>query len=759
MSDPTHARPIYVLVVEDDRDDFFLTQDVLASVSEKKYAVAWAGSYEGGRTALFEQRFDVALVDYHIGERTGLEFIAEFGSRYPECPMILLTGVDNPDVDRAAEKAGAADFLVKDALSPDLLDRAIRYASQHAERKALLAAVLDNAGAGMVALNPDNKVLIWNREAVRALDLSDKPGVQAADIEHAVGALAVDGRLPQEYATRQADAFEIGVNDVPGGGHVLVFQDVTRRARTEQLLRQTAADAEAANVAKSSFLATMSHELRTPLNGILGMVRVLEATVADEAQLGYISTIKASSMSLLAIINDVLDLSKIEAGKFELDIKELELAPLVDEVVELLAPTAFDKGLDLAAFVAPDLPRTMRGDPVRLRQILTNLVGNAIKFTTEGAVTVRVFTEPADAQRLRFEVVDTGIGISAADRARLFQKFSQVDSSLARRSGGTGLGLAICRELMALMGGSIWCDSEIGRGSTFAITLPSGAENLAVTAAAKRRFAHLGQCRIMVLSESRAARDVLEAWTGSIGGSFVIAADEAQVLEAVKAGSIDALVVDRFGGVMPSAALQRLPRSLPAGSAMRFIMLSEDQLDGSSSGYRILPRPIVGRTLDVLASELKPRPSTPTTGAQPRAAKPGPAATRQLRILLAEDNHPNRLVATALLRSAGFGIDIVTNGREAVDAAVTGRFDVVLMDVNMPVMDGLEATRLLRATEATRTMPIIGLTANAMTADRQNCLAAGMSEHVSKPIDWDALLALLGRLESEIYGSAASSAA
>lgn len=761
MHDPTQPRPIYVLVIEDDRDDFFLTQDVLNSVSEKKYAVAWAGSYEGGRTALFEQHFDVALVDYHIGERSGLEFIAELGARYPDCPMILLTGVDNPDVDRAAEKAGAADFLVKDALSPDLLDRAIRYARQHAERKALLTAVLDNAGAGMVALNTENKVLIWNREAVRALSLCERPGLTAADIEGAIATLALEGRLPHEFVTGQGEAFEIGINEVPGGGHVLVFQDVTRRTRTEQLLRQTAADAEAANIAKSSFLATMSHELRTPLNGILGMVRVLETTVADEAQLGYVSTIKSSSMSLLAIINDVLDLSKIEAGRFELDIADVELAPLVDEVVSLLAPTAFDKGLDLAAFVAPDLPRTMRCDAGRLRQILTNLVGNAVKFTSEGSVTVRAFPEPTDPPRVRIEVTDTGIGISPQSQARLFQKFSQVDSSLARRSGGTGLGLAICRELMGLMGGNIWCESELGRGATFAIALPCGPENRAVTAAAKGRLAHLATSRIVLVSRSKAARDVIAAWVGSVGGTVTLAASEAEVLAAAAAGGFDALILDRFGGELPSAALQRLPRSLPPGSAMRFVMLSEDQLDGNASGYRILPRPLVGRSLDALAAELKPRLAPAVAPARPASVmrEPAAAATRRLRILLAEDNHPNRLVATALLKSAGYGIDIVVNGVEAVEAAGTGRFDVVLMDVNMPVMDGLEATRRLRAAEATRLLPIIGLTANAMTADRQNCLAAGMSEHIAKPIDWDALLGLLGRLESEIYGVGTSTAA
>ena len=757
MLDQANNDPIYVLIVEDDRDDFFLTQDVLNSVTGRKYAVAWAGSYDSGATALFEQRFDVALVDYHIGERTGLEFITAMAKRYPECPMILLTGVDNPDVDRAAENAGAADFLVKDALSPDLLDRAIRYARKHAERKRLLSAVLDHAAVGMVALDPRGKAQIWNREALRALELTDKnPAlISGGDIEQAIGALARDGRLPEEYRTRADEAFEIGKNDVPGGDHVVVFQDVTKRARNEQLLRQTAADAEAANRAKSSFLATMSHELRTPLNGILGMVRVLEATMGDQSQLAYVETIKSSSLSLLAIINDVLDLSKIEAGKFELDDADVELAPLVEDVVNLLAPTAFDKGLDLAAYVAPDLPRTMRGDPVRLRQILTNLVGNAVKFTSEGSVTVRVLPDPqAPGSRARIDVTDTGIGISPANQAKLFQKFSQVDSSLARRSGGTGLGLAICRELLSLMGGNIWCESEVGHGATFAISLKCGPENKAVTGAALSKFAHMHGRRVLLLTQSRAARSVLDSWLETVGGRLVVATDEAGVLAAVKSGSIDAVVLDRFGGLLPSATLQRLPRSLPPGARTRFFMLSEDQLDGSSGGYRILSRPLAGRTLEVLGSELKPAQTAKPAAASATVKVPsaGPA-THKLRILLAEDNHPNRLVATALLKSAGYGLEIVGNGREAVEAASSGRFDIVLMDVNMPVMDGLEATRQLRAVDATKHMPIIGLTANAMTADRQNCLAAGMSEHISKPIDWDQLLALLGRLEGELYGA------
>jgi two-component system, sensor histidine kinase and response regulator len=751
MVEQTQARPIYVLLVEDDRDDFFLTQDALHQVDEKKYAVVWAGTYDRARTALFEQRFDVALVDYHIGDRTGLEFIGEMGSRYPSCPMILLTGVDNPDVDRAAEKAGAADFLVKDALTPDLLDRTIRYARQHAERKALLSAVLENAGAGMIALNGDGKPFIWNREALRALELTDRPAkhVSEHDVDAAIARLSVDGALPDEYLTGQAEAFEVGSNEVPGAGKVIVFQDVTRRARTEQLLRQSAADAESANLAKSTFLATMSHELRTPLNGILGMVRVLESVIGDSAQLSYVETIKSSSMALLAIINDVLDLSKIEAGKFELENVSFEFAPLLDEVVSLLAPCAFDKGIDLCAFVAPDLPRTMRGDPVRLRQIITNLVGNAVKFTTEGAVTVRAVAD-RKSDRLRIEVVDTGIGITPENQARLFQKFSQVDSSLARRSGGTGLGLALCRELVTLMGGTIACESRPGDGSTFSLVLPRCSGTSAVDAAARNKGSHLAKANVVLLTRSVAARNVFESHISIAGGRLLVAESEEAALKHLNAGGVDAFVFDRFGGSLPSAALQRLPRMMAGPRQPRFIFLSEDQMDGSSSGYHILPRPLTSKTMQKLSAAIAPpaEPRAPAAVARNTLGTP-----KRLRILMAEDNEPNRRVAAALLRSAEYHLEMVTNGQEAIAAAGTGGFDVILMDVNMPIMDGLEATRRLRAIEATRNMPIIGLTANAMTADRQNCLLAGMSEHVAKPIDWDALLGLLARLESEVYGA------
>jgi signal transduction histidine kinase len=756
MLEQSQARPIYVLLVEDDRDDFFLTQDALEQVSEKKYAVVWAGTYDRARTALFEQEFDVALVDYHIGDRTGLEFISEMGGRYPSCPMILLTGVDNPDVDRAAEQAGAADFLVKDALTPDLLDRTIRYARKNAERKALLSAVLENAGAGMIALDPDGKAVIWNRRALRALDLAETSAqrVRAADVDAALASLSTEGGLPEEYTTSQAEAFEIGINGVPGGGKVVVFQDVTRRARTEQLLRQTAADAETANRAKSTFLATMSHELRTPLNGILGMVRVLETAIADPTQISYVETIKSSSMSLLAIINDVLDLSKIEAGKFELDNTEFELTPLLDEVVRLLAPGAFDKGIDLAVFAAPDLPGTIRGDAVRLRQIVTNLVGNAVKFTTEGSVIVQAVIDPKDASRIRIDVIDSGIGITPENREKLFQKFSQVDSSLARRSGGTGLGLALCRELLTLMGGSIWCQSELGRGSTFSLSLPRGAGEASAKSAVRDRSSQLAGARVALLSQSTAARRILASYFDLAGGKLILAKDEAELLQVVRTGSIDAVIFDRFGGAMPSAALQRLPRTLQPGQALRFIFLCEDQLEGSANGYRILARPMISKTIQSIAEIVTPRSERKAAApvSRPAAGKP-----KRLRILMAEDNEPNRRVAAALLRSSAYHLEMVTNGLEAITAAQTGNFDVVLMDVNMPVLDGLEATRQLRGIEVTRNLPIIGLTANAMTADRQNCLLAGMTEHVAKPIDWDALLALLARLEGEIYG--ASSAA
>ncbi len=355
-----------VLLVEDDRDDFFLTQDVLQSVPNHKYSVVWAGSYERANLELLERTYDIALVDYRIGERTGLEFIREAGRKFPDTPMILLTGVSDPHIDRAAEAAGAADFLEKGAITPELLDRSIRYACKNARRRAILDAVLSNSAAGIVAL--DRAGTSDPVEQAGAARPRDRSRGTASDLVAGRPRRARPDPQRRPPARSFLDGvrtrvFEARVGIVPGDGQVIVFHDITHRMHAEEMLRKSVVEAEAANMAKSNFLATMSHELRTPMNGVLGMARVLAGTSLDGEQSGYLDTIRSSGEALLGIINDVLDLSKIEAGHMGIESVEYAIGDLAHEVTTLLAPTARAKSIDLATFVDPTLPATTRGDP------------------------------------------------------------------------------------------------------------------------------------------------------------------------------------------------------------------------------------------------------------------------------------------------------------------------------------------------------------------------------------------------------------
>ncbi len=750
-------KDVYVLLVEDDRDDFFLTQDLLQQIERERYWVVWAGSYERAKLELHERTFDVALVDYRIGERTGLDFISEVGPRYPNCPMILLTGLADPVIDFAAERAGAADYLVKDSLTEGLLDRSIRYARKSAQRRALLDSVLANAATGMIGLDPAGTPIIWNAKALDALELGSAPttDLSAATIGKALHSLH-DGRAGSTELTRaDGRSFELSLSRMDDGGAVAILHDITMRVQAEQHLRQAVLEAERANRAKSSFLATMSHELRTPLNGILGMTRVLEGTPLGEVQRDGIDVIKSSGTTLLNIINDILDLSKIEAGRMELEAIDFSVPDVVDEVLRLLAPTAREKGVELAGFVDPVVTTTMCGDPLRVRQILTNLIGNAIKFTASGSITVAVDEASVKGRPvLRFSVNDTGIGIPAHKVESLFVKFSQVDASTTREYGGTGLGLALCKELVGLMGGEISCSSLPEHGSTFRFLLPIASEHTALVLS-RRASVECPGTRLLMASPSTGITGVVGSYTRAMGSNLTSATTIEATKKAIESAVFDAALLD---GLFGTGSINDLMLGLRAKPQLcqRLFLIEGAPGQGRELGLaddEILPRPFARQTFDRLLKRLKDRPQQ---AAEARATIQTEVESRRLRILMAEDNPANQRVATALLKAAGFRIEIVGNGKLAVERAQAETFDIILMDVQMPVMDGLVATRKLRELDQLRSTPIVGLTAGAMEDDRHRCLAAGMNDYLSKPIDWDQLLGLLNRVERERYQTAAA---
>jgi signal transduction histidine kinase len=753
LLDTEAANDVYVLIVEDDRDDFFLTQDLLQGIERERYKVVWAGSCERAKLELRERKFDVALVDYRIGEKTGLDFISEFGPLYPHCPMILLTGLSDPGIDYAAERAGAVDYLVKDALTEALLDRSIRYARKSAQRRAMLDNVLSNSASGMIGFDAKGAPIIWNRRAIEALELTSLPRSQLtpAMVAAALDRVRANGNQPLVFSISDGRSFEVSSSRAEDGSGVIVLHDITLRVEAEQHLRRAVEAAEAANNAKSSFLATMSHELRTPLNGILGMARHLQGTQLSEVQKDSVDVIKDSGTILLNIINDILDLSKIEAGRMELEQVEFDVPEVVDDVLRLLWPVAKDKGIELVGFADPLIAPAHRGDPLRVRQIVTNLVGNAIKFTEAGSVTLSVDETLQRGKRmLRFSVSDTGIGIPADKLARLFTKFTQVDSSTTRLYGGTGLGLALCKELVGLMQGEITCESMVGRGSTFRCMLPAPAEAEAV-ALARRAKVQLPSARLLLVGAGEAIGGAVGAYARALASQLATAASADAARSALEAAQFAAIIVDGTLGDAAVDAIGGLVRGRAPRSPCLFVLEAAPGQAGrlGLADSETLGRPFTRAVFDKLVSRLR---SEACSSQPPAPVEASAEEGRSLRILMAEDNVANQRVATAMLKSAGFRVEIVGNGRLAVERATEAEFDVVLMDVRMPVLDGIGATRELRRSPKGHLLPIIGMTAGAMGGDRENCLEAGMNEHLSKPVDWDKLIALLDSIERERYG-------
>ncbi len=499
--------------------------------------------------------------------------------------------------------------------------------------------------------------------------------------------------------------------------------------------------AERASSAKSEFLARMSHEIRTPMNGVMGMSEVLQTTDLTPRQRHLAETISRSAEALLHIINDILDFSKVEAGKLQLERVDFRLRETVEETIEIFAARAHAKNVELACAIELDVPVCVRGDPVRLRQVLINFVGNAIKFTDAGEIVVRVRSVGKDGL-LRFEVVDTGIGISAEAQSHIFNAFSQADSFTTRKYGGTGLGLAICRELATLMGGEIGVHSEVNHGSTFWFEVR--LDPVAETTPSHTRLPRLKLIglRVLIVDDNTSNREILRQHLQSWGVDVVDAQTSVAALAALEADGarFDLMLIDDQMPDMDGIALAKLVSRDPRWSGLRLILLStRDEHDGITEDTglfaAILTKPL--RRSQIFACVT--RVMAPQSGTAPAAAP---------RILLVEDNPVNREVAVAMLENLGCVIDTAENGRQAVEAVIARTYDAVLMDCQMPTMDGLTATGEIRLREQTSDasrLPIIALTANAMEGDRERCLAAGMDDFLSKPFTQQQLATLLRR--------------
>jgi two-component system, sensor histidine kinase and response regulator len=664
---------------------------------------------------------------------------ATYGLDVPVQPSLARSGTLHVEVDLKGELLTALNYsliftLAIGAVTTALVALLLRYLAQgvHAPVERLLGSVRELRAGG---------------------DLQGRPGAGAHD---------EFGALREEFnhvvAAREASESNLRAYKSEFERRVL---ERTRQMDAAVAESQAAVKrAEDASRAKSDFLARMSHEIRTPLNGVLGMAELLQdSPKLDERQRRYAVVIHQSGKALLQLINDILDFSKIEAGKLELDKGRFNVREMVEDALEIMAERAQSKGLELICDIPPELDAVVFGDSLRLRQVIINLVGNAVKFTERGDISVRVAMQPGEPTAdFTFEVIDTGIGIEAKSCAEIFEAFVQADPSASRRYGGTGLGLAICKQLVQLMSGTIGVESTPGKGSNFHFSVPLTVDR---TSARDRSSRALSGIRVLVVEESAAVRRMLrqhlQSW-GAICAEVESSESALKRLRQAFSGEFEALILDTESAGTTPAALVAAVRDIPAFAETPILMLYAGSGEPPPEAANVhgpvgwQNKPIRRSALSSALERLlgKTGFSRPEVAKQPsepgKEATPAPTQSRARRVLVVEDNPVNQEVVMAMLQKLDWEADLASGGMEALEKLAAARYDLVLMDCQMPDLDGYETTRRLREWELVEgrpRMPVVALTANALGGEAEKCLAAGMDRHLSKPLSIEQLRAAL----------------